>query len=451
MSEASGPPAGEVSEAPGPLSGAVSRAAVGQAARTLGAYAARFVLGALMSVVVNRSLGPEGRGTYAVLIAVATVALHLGQLSVEESHVALWSRVRDPAVVTANSVLFGAALGGACAVGAAMVVVGLGPGVVPVTDLGLLAVALAWIPCAMTEKLLARLMVLRARIDVNDLSGLLSVGVHCASLLLLAALGRVTLGWVVALWTMSAALPLAVLLPAAHPRLRDCDLGVARRTLRLGLRYHTGLVSMFLLLRADVLIMGAMTTAAETGLYAVAVTLMELGRVPSDVLANLAMPRQLEDDERPAALFTVRSTRIAALAAAGSVGLLCVTAPFLVPAVYGPAFTGAAGPLLALAPGLWSIGASRPVGAFLLRLDRPLRSSMTAVAALTVNVAVNLALIPSYGAVGAALASSVGYAVFAVLQVLWFLRVTRCRWSDLLPRGSDLRYLWGTVRRAPSG
>ncbi|MFL6055666.1 MAG: lipopolysaccharide biosynthesis protein [Actinoallomurus sp.] len=399
---------------------------------------------------MNRSLGPEGRGTYAVLIAVATVALHLGHLSVEESHLALWSRARDTAVVTANSVLFGTALGCVSAVAAAVVVVGLGPGVVPVTDRGLLAVTLAWIPCAMTEKLLARLMVLRARIDVNNRGGLLSVGVHCASLVVLAALGKVTLWWVVALWTMSAALPLAVLLPAARPRLRHCDIGVACRTLRLGLRYHTGLVSLFLLLRADVLILGAMTTTVDVGLYAVAVTLMELGRVPPDVVANLAMPRQLEYDQRAAAVVTVKSTRIAVVVATGSVVLLCVTAPFVVPAVYGPAFTGAVGPLLALAPGLLAIGASRPIGAFLLRLDRPLRNSVTAVAALTTNVVLNLALIPSCGAVGAALASSIGYGVLTVLQVLWFLRVTRSPWSDLLPRGSDIRYLWGTACRTPS-
>jgi O-antigen/teichoic acid export membrane protein len=138
------------------------------------------------------------------------------------------------------------------------------------------------------------------------------------------------------------------------------------------------------------------------------------------------------------------------LVAAGSVGFLCVTAPFLVPAMYGPAFTRSVGPLLALAPGLWGIGVSRPVGAFLLRLDRPLRNSSTAVAALTVNVALNLALIPSCRAVGAALASSVAYDVFAVFQIRWFLRVTQSSWRDLLPRGSDVRFLWGTACRIPS-
>ncbi|WP_345442593.1 lipopolysaccharide biosynthesis protein [Actinoallomurus vinaceus] len=416
-----------------------------QAAGTLGIYAARFLLGALMSVVVNRSLGPEGRGTYAVLMTVATVALHLGHLSVEESHVALWPRVRDSALITANCLLFGMALGCVCAIAAGIVIEGLGPGVVPVRDHGLLVLALAWIPCAMTEKLLARLMVLKARIDVNNWSGLLSVGVHCAALIGLAAMAKLTLWWIVALWTVSAALPLAVLLPAARPRLRHCDAGVARRALRLGLRYHTGLVSMFLLLRADILILGAMTTTVEVGLYAAAVTLMELGRVPPDTVANLAMPRQLEGDERTAAAFTVNSTRIAALVATVSVALLCATAPFVVPAVYGPAFTGSIGPLLGLAPGLWLIGATRPVGAFLLRLDRPLLSSVTTVVALTINVGLNLALIPSCGAVGSALAASIGYGVLAALQIMWFLRVTRTPPRALIPRRSDLRYLWGTA------
>jgi O-antigen/teichoic acid export membrane protein len=294
-------------------------------------------------------------------------------------------------------------------------------------------------------------MVLKARIDVNNWSGLLSVGVHCPLLVGLATMGRLSLCCVVSLSTMSAALPLAVLLPAARPRLRHCDVGVARRALRLGLRYHTGLVSMFLLLRADILILGAMTTTAEVGLYAAAVTLMELGRVPPDIVANLAMPRQLECDERAAAGFTAEATRIAALAATGSVALLCATAPFVVPAVYGPAFTGSVGPLLGLAPGLWLIGASRPVGAFLLRLDRPLLNSATAVVALTINLGLNLALIPSCGTVGSALASSIGYGVLAVLQILWFLRVTRTPLRHLIPRHSDIRYLWGTAcHSAPS-
>jgi O-antigen/teichoic acid export membrane protein len=398
-------------------------------------------------VVVNRTLGPEGRGAYAVLVTVGTVALNLGHLSIEESHVSLWGRLRDSAAVTANSILFGLALGGLCAVIAGIVVVALGPGIVPVPDHLLLAVALAWIPCAMTEKLLARVMVLRARIEVNNRSGLLSSSVHCAALLLLAATGRLTLWWVVALWTACAAVPLVLLIPAAGPRLMDRDIRLARRTLRIGLRYHIGLVSVFLLLRADILILNAMTTTEAVGLYAVAVTVMELSRVPPDVIANIVMPRQLEHDEESAAAVTVRATRIAALVATASVAAMCAAAPFVVPMLYGASFAGSVAPLLGLAPGLWMIGASRPVGAFLLRLDRPSLNSATAAFALAVNVGLNLVLIPSFGVVGSALASSIGYGVLAVLQIAWFVRATRIPARHLIPRRSDVRHVWGTACR----
>jgi O-antigen/teichoic acid export membrane protein len=292
-------------------------------------------------------------------------------------------------------------------------------------------------------------MVLRARIEINNWSGLLSVGVHCAALVFLAATGKLTLWWVVALWTTCAALPLALLVPAAGPRLRNRHIGLARRALRMGLRYHIGLVSVFLLLRADILILNAMTTTVAVGLYAVAVTLMELSRVAPDAVANIAMPQQLENDEKSAAAFTVKATRIAALVAAVSVGFMCVAAPFAIPVVYGPAFAGSVGPLLGLAPGLWIIGASRPVGAFLLRLERPLLNSATAVAALAVNVGLNLALIPSFGIIGSALASSIGYGMLAALQVAWFLRATRIPLRRLIPGRSDVLYLWGTACQMP--
>jgi O-antigen/teichoic acid export membrane protein len=416
-----------------------------QAAHTLGTYAVRFALGALMGAVINRALGPEGRGAYAVLVTIATTALHLGHLSIEESHVSLWFRARDSDAITTNSLLFGMALGGLCSVAGGMVVVCLGPEVLPVPSYGFLAVALATIPFAMTEKLLARVMVLRARIEINNWSGLLSVGVQCGALIVLAATGTLTLWWVITLWAACAAAPLALLLPAARPRLRRCDIRLAYRTLCLGLRYHIGLVSVFLLLRVDILILNAMTTTVAVGMYAVAVTFVELSRVPPDAVANIATPGQLESDEESAAAFTVKATRLAALVAAVSTGLTCVAAPILIPAVYGWAFAGSVGPLLGLAPGLWVIGASRPVGTFLLRLDRPLLNSATAVAALAVNVGLNLTLIPSFGIVGSAFASSIGYATLAALQVAWFLRATRTPLQHLIPRRSDALYLWGTA------
>jgi O-antigen/teichoic acid export membrane protein len=411
-----------------------------QFSNTVLTCAAKFALGALSTVVVTRALGPERRGAYAVLVTIATVALILGHLSMEPSHTSLWSRTRDQAAIAANSLLLGLGVGMSCAVAAALVVA-LDPTVLPVPSYGLLMVALLSIPCSMTGLLLNNVLVLRGRIGMVNWSGLLSVCVYCLTLVALTLSGMLTLGWVILMWTVSALVPLAVTVPAVRPRFRDRDLGLARRALAMGLRYHPGYIALYLLLRVDVLILNALTSTVAVGLYSVAVMLMELTRTTADSIAQVTLHQQMDGDQESAAALTVRTVRLSSLLAVGSVGLMCVSAPLLVPAVYGPAFGGSVAPLLALAPGLIALGATRTLGSFLLRLHRPLATSGLALVALAANVVLNLALIPVWGIVGCALVSSATYCALAGMQVAWFVRVTRMPWWRLLPGPAEVRYL----------
>jgi len=67
--------------------------------------------------------------------------------------------------------------------------------------------------------------------------------------------------------------------------------------------------------------------------------------------------------------------------------------------------------------------------------------SAISVTALVVNVVLNLALIPAYGIVGCAVASSIGYGLLGGLQVAWFLRATGLPARVLLPGRAEVRYL----------
>jgi O-antigen/teichoic acid export membrane protein len=209
----------------------------------------------------------------------------------------------------------------------------------------------------------------------------------------------------------------------------------------MGLRYHPGYISLYLLLRIDVLILNALTSRTAVGLYSVAVMLMDLTRTAADSIGQVALHQQMGGDHPSAVALTVRTTRLATLLAAGSVGLMCAAAPVLIPVVYGRAFAGSVAPLLALAPGLIALGATRTLSGFLLRLQRPLMTSALAFGALTANVALNLVLIPVWGIVGCALVSSVSYCVLAGLQVAWFARVTRVPYRRLLPGRAEAGYL----------
>ncbi len=411
-----------------------------QASHTMLTCAAKFALGGLSTVVVTRELGPERRGAYAVLVTIATVALILAHLSIESAHTSLWSREADRRAIAANALLLGLGMGGVCAAVTALAAA-LDPSILPVPGYGLLLVALLSIPCNLSGTLLNNVLILSGRIGVVNWGGLLAVGVYCVTLVLLTTTGMLTLGWVIVMWTLSAAVPAAVATAAVRPRLRDRDRALARRALGMGLRYHPGNISLYLLLRVDVLILNALMSRTAVGLYSVAVMLMDLTRTAADSIAQVTLHQQMGGDHDSATALTVRTTRLATLLAVGSVGLMCAAAPVLIPVVYGPAFAGSVYPLLALAPGLVALGATRTLSSFLLRLHRPFVTSGMALGALVANVVLNLLLIPVWGIVGCALVSSACYCALAALQTAWFVRVTGVSYRRFVPGPAELRYL----------
>jgi O-antigen/teichoic acid export membrane protein len=110
--------------------------------------------------------------------------------------------------------------------------------------------------------------------------------------------------------------------------------------------------------------------------------------------------------------------------AAVAVGAMCLAAPVLVPLLYGKSFAGSVPGVLALGPGMLALGTTRPLGAHLLRLGRPVTLSALTIAAVVVNVLLCVLFVPRWGVVGCAVAASCGYVVLAAAQATWFVRAT---------------------------
>jgi O-antigen/teichoic acid export membrane protein len=422
------------------------RTQVRQVAHTVIVRAVLVLLGAVSGIVIARELQPEGRGAYYVIVTIAAITISVGHLSIEQSHVFLWSRAADRGALAANSLVLGLAVGALAALVAA---VSVGVLHIPVAGYGGLAMALLAVPGAMAVLYLNNVLVLRSQVQVVNRGALLGGALQCGILLFLATSMRLSPTLVIVLWALSVTAPLAVLVPAVRPRLGNWDPSLARQAVGRGMRYHIGLASLFLLFRSDILILDAMTTTTAVGLYSLAVSLAELTRLVTDAMAQIALPRQLGTDDDGAAAATLKVTRLTTLVALASVGLMCAAAPPLIPVVYGSSFGGSVPSLLALAPGLLALGATRPIGAFLLRLDRPLLGSAMSVAALVLNVALNLVLIPYYGILGSAVASTIAYTALAALQTAWFLRATGVSARELLPGRAEVEYvLKGVPRRS---
>jgi O-antigen/teichoic acid export membrane protein len=275
--------------------------------------------------------------------------------------------------------------------------------------------------------------------------------VQCLPLIALTAAGDITVTNVVVWWTISMTVSPVMLVTALRPIPLRGDLRLAGRQLALGSRYHIGLVAFHLLMTVDVLLLNTLSSAAAVGIYTVAVTLLELARIPAEAITQVALPKQAGGHMRDAALVTARTFRLSALLSAAFVGVLAAAAPLLVPRLYGQSYAGSVAPLLTLAPGMVALFLMRPVEQYLVRLGRPIVMTAVPVGAVLTNVLLNLALIPRWGAVGAAAASTIAYILMATLEVVWFARSAKIPMSALTPRPADvlsaLRPLKGPLKR----
>ncbi|MCH5671515.1 lipopolysaccharide biosynthesis protein [Streptomyces gilvus] len=411
----------------------------------LGARAVSLVLGALASVVVARSLAPDARGTYYMAVTVASAAMALGHLSVEQAQTALWPDLPVRASLQANSLPLGLLIGTGAGT-LAVVAVGLLRGAANLPDLWLLTTACLGVPLGVGVLYGSNIALLTGRAGLSAAATLWGAVVQCGALIALGLTGRLTVYLVVVVWVLSLAVPLLTLVTAGGFTLRPPDPRTARLTCAKGLKLHAGTAASYALLRSDLFLLNAFSGAHAVGIYSLAVTLAEWGRLAIDTLSQATLARQFADTSQLAAAVTARITRaMVVLVLASGVTIVVVTSVLVTP-VYGPAYADVAGIIALLAPGVVVLAGSRPLVAYLLRC-RPARFTVVpSLLALVLNVVLNLLLIPVWGAAGCAVASTLAYASLTAVQVALFVRVSGISWRLLLPRTADVAAIRGRLR-----
>jgi O-antigen/teichoic acid export membrane protein len=409
----------------------------------IGAFGVRLVLVAVAGVALSRALNPDGRGTYYVIVTIASTATVLGHLSIGQASVAFWSS--DRAAIPTNNLVLGPLLGVLAAVSTGLVIAFITPDVVPASARPLLFLALATVPIAVATIHLGNVVLLLGEVSAVNRAMLASALLQCGSLVAFGISGDLSTAAVIWIWAVSGAVPLMFYLQVVRPHLCRGDFGLARRLVGRGLRYQVGLVALNLLRRVDVLILNALAPGSPVGLYTLAVSVGEVTQVATNALAQVVLSDQAGKNLERATGLTVKSVRASMVMAACLVGAMCVAAPWVVPFLYGTDFRGSVPAIFALAPGLLAVSATRSIVPYLLRLDRPWLVSGTSFLALLLNVVLNLFLIPRWGIVGCACASSASFLALAACQVAWFTRATGTPIAALLPGRDDLARAWSEM------
>ena len=194
-----------------------------------------------------------------------------------------------------------------------------------------------------------------------------------------------------------------------------------RALLGYGLTGHLGTVFQNLNYRIDFYLVALLLSTTDVGVYALAVSLVEALLLLPDALGVVVMQRAAA---RPGA---TRATEVTlrvglAVAAAGGV-VLALASHWLVPLVFGRELSGATAAILALLPGVLAIAVWKTLVNDLAGRGHAKVKSTSAGAALVVTLAGNLALIPAFGVVGAAAASSLAYWTAALVAARSYRRL----------------------------
>lgn len=187
--------------------------------------------------------------------------------------------------------------------------------------------------------------------------------------------------------------------------------------------------------RASLFLVERFHGLSAVGTYSVSVTVAELLWLLSSSVTVSAYARIGHPDRSIAAGMTVQAVRINVLATLLAAPVLLAAAWWGIPLVLGEAYEASLWPLAALLPGVAAYAAASSLSAFYTNhLGRPQLSGGIAGLSLCISFALGCLLVPTWGAVGAGVASSLGYIGAIAVAYAVFLRHAGLRLGALWRR-----------------
>ena len=217
-------------------------------------------------------------------------------------------------------------------------------------------------------------------------------------------------------------------------------------------RIYPASLTGFFSYRADVYVLQALISdpkqaAAMLGLYSMAVTMDELVFYVPDSITTLFLPRVAGSAPEDSARMLGRVGRLTFLVTIG-------VAVCLIPAAYAgihlvlPAFEPCLPAFLVLLPGVISLSVAKVTTSYVSGRGHPGLVSLGTIAALVLNVVLNLFFIPAFGIVGASLASVFSYTLQASFALYFASRLAgQPILSLFVPGRADVGLFFETLKR----
>jgi O-antigen/teichoic acid export membrane protein len=405
------------------------------------------------SVIIARWLGPAGTGALALLNVTVALGLQLGSAGMPSA--TTYFIAKQPSILATawtNGLMFSFAAGALITAGV-VAIANLRPTIFNGVPPRLVTIVAISIPFQLVSLLGLNLLLAIDRIRLMNLLDALSSLLIFGNVIGVLVLWRRDLTMLVWFNTASSVV-LSVLLiwsigrVTRHKRsvAAALDLSLLVKMLIYGLKFYLCIFAGFLIIRADLLIVNRFRGAEAAGVYAIASQFSFLLIMLPAVIASLLFPRVAARQNEPAA-YAVEVTRHTSFVML-VICLGAALAAFALPLVYGPRFADATVQFLILLPGVFFISLESVLVQYFTGTGLPRQIPAFWIVTVTVNLALNLALVPVWGARAAAIDSTISYVLIFILVTGYFWR--RTGYNPLMvltPRAPEFRILLARLQR----
>ncbi|VAX11624.1 hypothetical protein MNBD_GAMMA26-22 [hydrothermal vent metagenome] len=403
----------------------------------------------LTGVLIARVLLPEGRGQYAILLLIPTMLNLVGNMGLGVANG--YYAAKNPSLskaLCANNIWF--SLLASIVYGSTLIYIYVDYGFGPYSEFIMvdhIYIMTAAVFFLFFSGFSQSLLLGTNHIAANNVVRLFQPIILIFILILIYLLGKLTIwssysSWLISIGA-SCLITIIFLLRLGLFSLTP-DFTLFKKSIKFGTKGILAEVAGFVILQSDILMIRNYLDDAETGIYSIAVALsfllISIPQSTGKALFPYISKLEYRDggDGTDTAIIYCRITFLITLAATFIAILL---APFMISFVYGSAYSGSVIPFIILASAITFSGYVYVLDAQLYARGQVWVATLCSVLAASLNIALNIYLIPQYGAIGAAITSFISYIFYAFLVVIIYFKLVDRNIGELWPRISDVRII----------
>ena len=404
---------------------------------TFSARAATLLVGIGISIIITRNLIPEDKGAYSYIILFYYLILLLMWGGAEMATIYHVGKKKYSPSEIASNLFFWSLLNGLVSLGVAVGFYLLfGEALFKGLRGFYLILVLSILPFGMLDISFGAVLIGKGLFTKYNLWVALSSLLGLVFLMFAVyVVGGGLLGIIIAR-VLGIALRSAGLVFLARKTVKFKPFGFNRSFLKdfftFGSKGYIANVMTFLSFRLDLFMVKGFLDFDQLAFYSLAVTIAELvWHIPNSislVLFTRVSSREVGDTDQE----TAKACRHTLFLSLWPILFLLTTSGFFIPLVYTSVYAPTVKPLLLLLPGVLMLSLGKVLASNLNGRGRPIIPTYAAGASLVANVSLNLFLIPRWGIVGAALASTISYTVAVAIVLVAFLSYSKIRLIDML-------------------